>query len=762
MEITHIALIGTGGIGKTSIAKALLNHGSIVSYFGGRLFYVTFDGVSSSAISYQSFINNLAEACGISVKTENAIVSHLRSSKSLLVLDNAETFLEAQGNAGGRISQALSDIGSLQCVQLLLTTRSRKLPSNLRWTCVHVRGLEKDAARLAFSHGYIREPVGQNIDDLLSVLEFHPLSINLLSHVASQNRWSLEKLRSEFVAQQTHLLEAGQHKLQSLSITIELSVNSSAFHAIQKSVIVQLLRAIAFFPRGIHDSDLEGIFRNIKSVRVVVDALCRCSLTYRSGGFVNMLAPIRMYITDNHDGNFSRRDSLLISARHYYIQQLRFQTAHCVQQNYTHLERILAYDLSDKILSEEHPKALIEALHDIRYFARYLSIYNPQTVHLFHLLVNIPDTWFGKEYQPTTLSTQHTKLLTAKAEAMYQTCWIPYRQNFYLASLELLETTAEFCRRYYNICRIILAKCLYLKGQICVQQGRLQLAETSLREGISHIPTSPDRHKVQNDLNISLAEVALRQGKLIEAESLALSMKLTLESEKRTNWMLYNILACLSRISTEKRNFSSARAYREEGMRINRVLKGSVTLEDTRALADIAFRDQRVIEAHSLLDGILVSEAPWTEIVHALNAKAYYDSRNGDSTGARSHLIRAQNIASSAQKSTRRGTLLVFAYVEMFAGELSESRLILENFQRKYELFKDSETWILWAHRALGEISVLQNDPTSAEQSFQKTKSLCDDMGIPATCLYNGWPIHASLPDTYRGWPSFLGEGLSD
>jgi hypothetical protein len=49
----HIALIGSGGMGKSSLAKAILNEALVIEKFAERRFFVTYDGMDPSAITFE-------------------------------------------------------------------------------------------------------------------------------------------------------------------------------------------------------------------------------------------------------------------------------------------------------------------------------------------------------------------------------------------------------------------------------------------------------------------------------------------------------------------------------------------------------------------------------------------------------------------------------------------------------------------------------------------------------------------------------------
>ncbi|KAG1745505.1 P-loop containing nucleoside triphosphate hydrolase protein [Suillus paluster] len=230
----HIALIGPGGMGKSSLAKAILHEPLITEKFADRRFFVTYDGLDPSTITFETFMARFSGALGIEFAGADPVRQisiFLRSASALVVLDNAETFEEASGSSAlGEIPPAIAEIADIPGVILILTSRSRRNAPNIY-------------------HHASRSDAEEDIKNLLGELEFHPLSINLLANAAQQNGWSPATLLKRWGKKGSKVLDPGKGKLHSLSDTMQLSLSSPSIKDLGEDGL-HALTVIAFFAPG--------------------------------------------------------------------------------------------------------------------------------------------------------------------------------------------------------------------------------------------------------------------------------------------------------------------------------------------------------------------------------------------------------------------------------------------------------------------------------------------------------------------------------
>jgi len=757
LQHQHVALIGPGGVGKSSISKAVMHDERIVGHFGFHRCFVTYDGVDTSMMTHDIFISRLCSALAIQGSaTLTSILSTLRSAPTLLVIDNAETFLSAGTKDVGQIKETITDLGGHDTVHLILTTRSANLP-NLPLSHQDIGGLDVEASRATFTAIY-KHDIGNRLDSLFSSLDHHALSISLLSHIATQNAYrSTEEIEQAWKQQQqTRLLTTGEGKLESLPVTIELSINSPSLKA-TKSVVFAFLRTVAFLPEGIHHDDLSGIFFNFTNIQATVNAVCLSSLTSRSRDRYTMLAPIRMYITDQYNANMTYQDPVLVSIRNYAYQQVFDDPEVWGVRESTNTERLLSFDLTSTHIQQDFD-ARLRTLKSARQLLFALQWYHPRETSLFSLLQSVSEERPRLRVAGVSGGKRSSKrLVLAKAECLIDICWLQYKLDRDFIKNDMLRMAESFCRSHTPTCTEQLVSCLRLKGIRHQENGNLFLADEALREAstLAHSLNDPLYEAL---LNHNPPRILFLRGNISEATSLMASAEEYFRPNNQHIHLVTLLVDWISVLVYEK-DFETAREILGQAEELDRKHDGGrrscELLNQKASIEGWAGKIAAAVEVldEATRDEICPGALEFDWYVEAWRAKASYAATVGSFDDARIFLGQATKLQSETGGANVTDDLLA-AYIELYSGKLGRAKELLETMLEEDD--QDNVQLTGFILRALGEVALFQEGKSEAEIHFGKVVSMCNASGMSPKLLYGSRYHYRALSAKYNGWSTYL------
>ncbi|KAJ7434992.1 hypothetical protein FB451DRAFT_1194934 [Mycena latifolia] len=312
-ESARIAILGAGGMGKTSLAKATLHHPEIASKYEHCFFVLADSATTSIGLSVL-----IAEHIGL--KPANDVPTQVlhyfaTHGPSLLILDNLETSWEPL-ESRGEVEELLSKLTDFPHLALMITMRGAERPAKVKWTrpfLAPLKPLSDGAARDTFFA--IAEDMhdSKDLNEVLSLTGNMPLAVDLIAH-AVDLEGSCSAVLARWKSEKTSLLSAGNDRKSNLDTSITISLSSSRMSTGAKG----LLSLLSILPDGLSDVELVQSKLSMNDIMTCKATLLATSLAFTDDKRrLKSLVPIR-----EHMQCFYPPSPLLIHRLQKYFHQL--------------------------------------------------------------------------------------------------------------------------------------------------------------------------------------------------------------------------------------------------------------------------------------------------------------------------------------------------------------------------------------------------------------------------------------------------------
>jgi len=312
----HLAILGSGGMGKTSVALAVLYNADVVAcYPDGRLFLSC-----EALVDANDIVVSLTKLLGLPASRDllSEVITRLKSGpRVVLVLDNLDAVWLSSGTLAHDVDELLGRLAQIPSVSLVITCRGTELPQSVQWANAGAAILEAfspEAALQTFVDKVGRQLTYEETNiakQLVAAVDRMPLAVSLLGQLACRGNL-VSELLVRWNRERTSLLRThGTGRINSVEVSIQLSINMLLV-ADDTRESLQLLSLCSMLPDGLRRDVFEMLRRHFKQIDRARDTLLVYALiSLGADRTLRTLSPVRHLVLDRHPPEPRHRNALL-------------------------------------------------------------------------------------------------------------------------------------------------------------------------------------------------------------------------------------------------------------------------------------------------------------------------------------------------------------------------------------------------------------------------------------------------------------------
>lgn len=304
----RIAILGAGGIGKTTLALSVLYDPQVIQRYESR-YFVACDGVTSAELLLTELANVLRlPRDQLDENMHDLVLAAFRRDSVVICFDNLET---AWDNPVSRraVEDLLVEFMAIPSLAVLVTMRGTQRPApSAGWSLPFLPPLHSlhfaDAASV-FRH--ISGTMDEFAEQMIEEVDCIPLAVTLLGHMVQEENETTASLAKRWARERTSLIEnGGNDRLSKLDTSIQCSISSPRMLA--DTSATDVLALLSILPDGFPNR--EGMLERLQkylpaeiNLRKAISTLRRVALvhgeTLLDTPRLRLLSPVRHFSKTN-------------------------------------------------------------------------------------------------------------------------------------------------------------------------------------------------------------------------------------------------------------------------------------------------------------------------------------------------------------------------------------------------------------------------------------------------------------------------------